>query len=114
MTNQGGIDPTSTDMSYPGRRRPLRPGHHHPPKGPAVTTPPTRIPQAWADLIEALTILADHQANDIRPTHCEHDTLTVMADPATVPADQLARLEQLGFHPDHDNGTFSSYRFGSA
>lgn len=56
-------------------------------------------PQAWADLLEALTLLARHQSNDISPFHCEHDTLTVMADPEKFTAEELARLDKLGFHP---------------
>lgn len=71
-------------------------------------------PRAWRDLIEALTLLAKGQNNDVSPLHCEHDTLTVMADPADFTADELARLDILGFIPDHDTATFTSFRFGSA
>lgn len=74
----------------------------------------TTTPKAWADLIEGLTLLAAHQSNDISPLHCEHDQLTVMADPADFTDDELARLDELGFCPDHDTATFTSSRFGSA
>ena len=66
----------------------------------------------WDDLIEAVTILKQH-ATGAFPTHCEHDVLLVMADPAKFSPEELARLEELGFHPgEHD--TFKSYRYGSA
>jgi hypothetical protein len=71
------------------------------------------IPKAWADLIEGLTILATRQNNDISPLHCEHDQLTVMADPAAFTADELTRLDEMGFHAG-DEQTFYSFRFGSA
>lgn len=69
---------------------------------------------AWADLIEGLTLLAKHQNNDISPFHCEHDTLTVMAEPSHFSADELVRLDALGFFPSDDGETFTSFRFGSA
>lgn len=72
------------------------------------------VPQAWADLLEALTILARHHNNDVSPLHCGDDTLTVMADPATFTPNELARLDALGFFPSGDGETFTSYRFGSA
>lgn len=82
-----------------------------------MTTPAT-LPKAWADLLEALTLLATHQNNEVSPLHCEHDQLTVMADPFAFTADELARLERLGFRagaPGSDSeGTFYSFRFGSA
>lgn len=74
----------------------------------------TDLPEAWADLLEGLTLLARHQNNDISPFHCEHDQLTVMADPADFTEAELARLDALGFEPDHDTATFYSFRFGSA
>jgi hypothetical protein len=42
------------------------------------------------------------------------EALTVMADPADFTARELARLDELGFAEDHDNATFTSFRFGSA
>lgn len=73
----------------------------------------TDMPQAWADLIHGLTMLARHQNNDISPFNCSHDELTVMADPTKFTAIELDHLAGLGFLPGSD-GTFTSYRFGSA
>lgn len=70
-------------------------------------------PRYWADLIEALTIMASHPANDVSPTHCDHDTLFVMADPNDFTPDEILRLDELGFLPT-DQGTFKSFRYGSA
>ena len=64
------------------------------------------------ELIKALTILRRY-GNPDYPTHCEHDQLTVMVDPAAVSPEDLAELERLGFLPG-DEGTFYSFRFGSA
>lgn len=63
------------------------------------------------DLIRALTIFRKY-GNPVSPTHCEHDTLNVMVDPAQVPADDQAALAGLGFHAG--DGLFYSFRFGSA
>lgn len=72
------------------------------------------MPQAWADLIEALTIMSKHPGNVTAPTHCGHDELMVMADPDEFTAEELARLEELSFLPSAHEGTFISFRFGSA
>jgi hypothetical protein len=72
------------------------------------------MPTAWANLIEALTLLAKHQNNDISPTHCGHDTLTVCADPTKFTAEELARLDDLGFFPHSDGDAFMSFTYGSA
>lgn len=74
----------------------------------------TTMPKAWADLLEGLTLLATHQNNDISPLHCEHDQLTVMADPEAFTAEELAHLKTLGFNADDEDGVFYSHRFGSA
>lgn len=71
------------------------------------------FPPAWSDLIEGLTMLAHERTNDDSPLHCEHDQLTVMADPAQFTDKELAVLEKLGFHAGSE-GTFYSFRFGSA
>lgn len=71
------------------------------------------MPKAWDDLIQGLAPLATHQNNEISPFHCFHDELTVMADPSAFTAQELARLDGLGFHPG-DGETFRSFRFGSA
>ena len=48
------------------------------------------------------------------PTQCSHDLLTVNLAPHQVddPADRQ-RLEELGFHPDHEMDSWYSHRFGS-
>lgn len=71
------------------------------------------MPPAWAELIEALTILARHPADKLNPTHCDHDTLTVLADPDEFDDAELDRLAELGFDVGSDGG-FRSFRFGSA
>lgn len=71
------------------------------------------MPTAWADLFEALLMLVEHQADEISPFNCTHDTLGVMADAAAFSEAELARLDELGFHPDQYGG-FYSFRFGSA
>jgi hypothetical protein len=68
------------------------------------------------DLIKALQILRKY-GNPRNPTHCEHDVLTIAeinADDVTL--DDIAELEQLGFHCFEEYGEryFHSYRFGSA
>lgn len=68
------------------------------------------------DLIEALTLMATKSKPEF-PTHCEHDTLTVCVDPALFTAEELVRLDELGFFPDseeQDSGCFISFKFGSA
>lgn len=72
------------------------------------------LPAAWGDLIEGLTLLATHQNNDASPFHCEHDELTVMADPDAFTDEEIARLDQLGFHASYLEEAFHSFRFGSA
>lgn len=71
-------------------------------------------PKAWAELIKALTTLAKHPSNDLSPFHCEHDRLTVMADPSRFTMEELERLDALGFFANEGEGTFTSFRFGSA
>lgn len=62
------------------------------------------------DLIEALTILRKY-ANPASPTNCAHDELFVCVDPHLVSAEDLQRLDQLGFFTDEYG--FKSYKFGS-
>lgn len=73
-----------------------------------------QLPAAWIDLIQGIAILAQHPANDISPFHCEHDTLTVCADPAKFTEKEIRRLDELGFVVDEDEECFTSFRFGSA
>lgn len=61
------------------------------------------------DLIEALTILRRYD-NPVSPTHCEHDTLLVMVDPALVSDEDLERLKQLGFIPSEPEYGFVSFQ----
>lgn len=71
-------------------------------------------PPAWLDLITAIALLVKHPSNETSPLHCSHETLFVMADPAQFTAEELARLDELGFNPDPDGSCFQSVRFGSA
>ena len=73
----------------------------------------TTMPPAWADLFEALTLLAQHPADTVSPFNCTHDTLHVLADDNAFTAEEIARLDQLGFMVARDGG-FYSYRYGSA
>ena len=63
-------------------------------------------------LIEALTILMKY-GNPEYPTHCEHDSLYVAINPELVSPADLARLEELSFHPNEDFGGFLSYNYGA-
>jgi hypothetical protein len=76
-----------------------------------VTSPV--MPQAWADLLEGLTLLALHPTSDTSPFHCEHDTLYVTADDTKFTDTELDRLAHLGFDVNREGG-FTSHRFGSA
>lgn len=68
------------------------------------------------DLIEALQILSKY-GNPMRPTHCEHDVLTITPEinPESVSEEDKQQLEKLGFFVSNDYGDnlFKSYRFGS-
>lgn len=65
-------------------------------------------------LIEALTILLKY-GNPPRPTHCEHDELTICGiDPADVSDEDKRRLDELGFFVSDDGECFRSFRYGSA
>jgi len=81
----------------------------------AVDVLRANIPETWADLIEALVIMApppEGRPGSDLPTHCGHDVLTVMTDPVWYTATEIERLEELGFNAE--DGVFSSSRFGSA
>jgi hypothetical protein len=71
------------------------------------------MPTAWSDLIEGLTLLAQHPTDPISPLRCSHDTLHVLADEKAFTDSELARLDVLGFDVDSEGG-FYSFRFGSA
>ena len=65
-------------------------------------------------LIEALQILNKYADPDY-PTHCEHDVLMVHVDPALVTAEDLAKLDELGFIPSEEfTDSFISFYFGSS
>lgn len=67
------------------------------------------------DLIEALTILAKY-GDSYAPTHCEHDVFAVAGIKVgkdTVPADDVVRLNALGFHWSDEYDCWASFRFGS-
>lgn len=63
------------------------------------------------NLIKALQIFAKYGNVDY-PTHCEHDKLTVCYSPEDFSEEDIAALDELGFHSDGES--FYSYRFGSA
>jgi hypothetical protein len=74
------------------------------------------MPEAWQDLIRALTILARGQVNPVSPLHCQHDELFASADPEKFSAEELQELDRLGFFVTERDGEklFLSFRFGSA
>jgi hypothetical protein len=68
-----------------------------------------------SDLIEALQILLKY-GNPKRPTHCEHDVLTIGGiDPSDVSEEDKEKLDELGFFISNEDGDefFRSFRFGS-
>ena len=72
------------------------------------------LPRHWRNLLDALTLLAQHQNNEVSPFHCEHDELTVMADPQKFTSRELGQLDEWGFFPTSDGDAFRSFRYGSA
>lgn len=64
-------------------------------------------------LIEAFQIFRKY-SNSYSPTHCEHDELRVMIDPAIVSQEDKKKLEGRGFMVADGEPCFISYRFGSA
>ncbi len=67
-------------------------------------TIPDDTPAAWKDLITGLTLLARGQTNDISPLRCDHDQLTIMADPHKFTKEERVLLDELGFFVDgHDS-----------
>lgn len=75
--------------------------------------PPDALPPAWAELIEALPILAKARTSDVSPFYCTHDELHVLTDASKVTDAERARLEEIGFHVDEESGAFYSFRYGS-
>jgi len=75
---------------------------------------PSPTPPAWSDLIEGLTLLAQHPTDVISPLWSSHDTLHVLADEKAFTEEEINRLDTLGFNVDTSDGGFHSFRFGSA
>nr|WP_296764124.1 hypothetical protein [Rhodococcus sp. (in: high G+C Gram-positive bacteria)] len=76
-----------------------------------------RTDDATADFATALQIFRkDGRLDSVSPFHCEHDVLTVMADPANFTEAEIKDLDELGFDvgDEFDDDCFSSFRFGSA
>lgn len=72
------------------------------------------LPPDWANLIEALQIMAKARSRDTKPLVCGHDVLYVAADAEALTHAALERLEEIGFSEDKENNGFYSYRYGSA
>ncbi|KMV19609.1 hypothetical protein ACT17_06070 [Mycolicibacterium conceptionense] len=66
----------------------------------------------WDEFAQALPLLAKHKTGPF-PFHCEHDELFVMTDADAYTPEELAQLDEWGFHPN-EHGGLSSYRYGSA
>lgn len=83
--------------------------------GQAATVPAHEVPENWGNLIKAITLLAKG-ATASWPFYCEHDKLTVTADPAKFTPAELAQLDTWGFFTDSDDegDCFYSFRYGSA
>lgn len=66
------------------------------------------------DLIEALQIFRKYR--DVKyPTHCEHDVLYVVGiEREAISAEDVERLDDLGFHWMSDVDCWGSFTFGSA
>ena len=71
------------------------------------------LPPAWAELIEAIGILAKHPTSEVSPFNCTHDQLYVCADAEAFTRQERERLAELGFLRDDDGG-FYSFKYGSA
>lgn len=87
----------------------------------------TGMPRRWAELIAGLAMMAGRPGGGTYPTRCEHDTMTVCADPKAFTDAELDHLDALGFFVpgrrddddqltvrEHWDDYFTSYRFGSA
>jgi len=64
-------------------------------------------------LIEALQILLKYD-NPEYPTHCGHDELSILVDPALVSQEDIEKLDELGFFVNEDFECFQSFKYGSA
>ena len=74
--------------------------------------------QGYDAIIEALQIFKTYKDetdyNYRRPFDCEHDKLYVHVRPEEVSEEDKERLDELGFTPDPNVESFSSFRYGSA
>lgn len=72
---------------------------------------------ALSGLIEALNIFLKY-GNPKHPTHCEHDVMFVLVDPAKIADEDKIRLEELGFiaspNDERVGSCFKSFQYGSA
>lgn len=70
------------------------------------------------DLIEALRIFekyADSEFGMKYPFSCEHDILLVTCvEENSIPEDESARLEELGFFKSEEYDCWASYQYGSS
>lgn len=66
------------------------------------------------DLIEALQIFLKYK-NEQWPTHCEHDIMMIMGiEQDEISAEDVKRLDDLGFRWNEEYDCWASYKFGSA
>ena len=73
------------------------------------------VPECWKELVAGLVLLSRGHSNNYAPLHCEHDELTICADPAKFTDEELLALDDLGFHTSQTGDpTFYSFKFGSA
>lgn len=66
-----------------------------------------------SELIQALEIAKKYGDPD-SPTHCEHDELWLIIDPALVSKEDKKKLKGLGFFVSKEDKCFKSFRYGSA
>ncbi len=60
------------------------------------------------NIVKALKIFLKHE-DKAYPFGCEHDVLHVYYNPIKFSKEELAELEELGFHPDYNLESF--YKF---
>lgn len=66
-----------------------------------------------SELIQALEIARKYGDPD-NPTHCEHDELWLLINPALVSKKDKKLLDELGFFACEEDPCFKSFRYGSA
>lgn len=67
------------------------------------------------ELIEALRLVKPYMTDYGKnyPTHCEHDVMFLNVEYGKLPADVVARLDELSFSFDEDYDSLTSFKFGS-